>query len=102
MRLTPHLGIHLIPNQSLLLQRCELSKEEKRKEIRVIKYINVDEAKMKFTNCLFNSRAPLYPDVLQDDNIFKMLKEGLTEKQVVWVTEKRKDLLRILEEKVSA
>lgn len=66
---------------------------KKRKEIKLVKYVNVTEAKSKFTNCLFNPRAPLDLDILNDEKIFKMLQEGLTDAQIQWVKEKRQLLI---------
>ncbi|CAI2384786.1 unnamed protein product [Moneuplotes crassus] len=81
-----------IQSPKLDVQQMETIDEENRKIIKIFKYINVDEAKSKFTKSLFDPKAPLDLDILTDEKIFIMLQDGLTDKQIQWI-KKNRDIL---------
>jgi len=73
----------------------ENPEEEKDKEkvIRMIKYVDEDEAKYKLKNCLFNPQAKLDQDLLCDDKIFYMLQKDLKLEHIEWIKKQRVILL---------
>lgn len=82
------------------LPRMRLANEEERKMIRLVKYYDEEEAIIKLKDCLFNPRAQLNRDLLNDDKIFRMLQDGLSEDQVKWIKKRRQDLIAIIEASV--
>ena len=67
--------------------------ETERKLIQLERYKDDDEAKYKLKDCLLNPRAKIDVFLLNDDRIFNLLKEGLTEKQTKWLKEKRERVI---------
>lgn len=80
--------------------KMRFANEEERKIIRLVKYYDEDEAILKLKDCLFNPRAQLNRDLLNDDKIFRMLQNGLSENQINWIKKRREELIAIIDANV--
>lgn len=73
---------------------------EERETIKLVKYVDEDEAKKKLKDYLFNPKIKPDPDILNDEGIFYKLQDGLDDEQKDWLREKRQTLINALKAKV--